>query len=159
MDFQMTNRLRRLEWFTFQITLLWKINLIFKHLQIYRIMNELPWITIFWWRVKLFANDFHEWPSQEWKYLANYITSDQKSLFEVTNVLVYFLSAILCFKHTVPLKISSIAHLAIVAKNGLFCLSIVTSPHLIGDVTRTSIVTSNSSIVFARANWCDGDFR
>ena len=44
----------------------------------------------------------------------------------------------------------SIADFAIVAKDGLFWLSIVTSPQLICDVTRTlgtSIVTSYSSVV------------
>ena len=54
----------------------------------------------------------------------------------------------------------SIADFAIVAKDGLFWLSIVTSPQLICDVTRTpdtGIVTSYSSIVIARANWRKGD--
>ena len=42
----------------------------------------------------------------------------------------YFISehAILYSEHTIPLKQSLIAHFAIVAKNGLFWLSIVTSP-------------------------------
>ena len=55
----------------------------------------------------------------------------------------------------------SIADFAtIVAKDGLFWLSIVTSPQLICDVTRTpdtGIVISYSSIVMARANWGKGD--
>ena len=53
-----------------------------------------------------------------------------------------------------------IADFAIVAKDGLFWLSIVTSPQLICDVTRTpdtGIVTSYSSIVIALANWRKGD--
>ena len=51
-------------------------------------------------------------------------------------------------------KQSSIAHIAIVVKGGLFWFDIVTSPELICDVTRTrytNIVTSYSSIVLARA--------
>ena len=67
-------------------------------------MHELPWITIFWLQVRWFANDFHEWRSHSWKSLANYLTSDQISLFMVTNVLFYFLHAVLCPEHTVPLK-------------------------------------------------------
>ena len=52
------------------------------------------------------------------------------------------------------------ADVAIVAKDGLFWLSIVTSPQLICDLTRTrgaGIVTSYSSIVLARANWNEDD--
>ena len=60
-------------------------------LGIYRIMHELPWITIFWSGVRRFANDFHEWRSQSWKSLRNHITSD-------------FLHAILCPEHTITLK-------------------------------------------------------
>ena len=61
-----------------------------------------------------------------------------------------------------PLKIgirkkkSPIAHFAIVAKDGFFWLSIVMSPQLICDVTRTrgtGIVTLYSPIVRARENW------
>ena len=51
-------------------------------------------------------------------------------------------------------KQSTISHFAIVAKDGLFWLGIVTSPQLICDVTRTrdtSVVTSYSSIVLAHA--------
>ena len=50
----------------------------------------------------------------------------------------------------------SIADFDIVAKDGLFWHRIVTSTQLICDVKRTwgtGIVTSNSSIVLARANW------
>ena len=57
-------------------------------------------------------------------------------------------------------KLSSSAHFAIIAKGGLFRLSIVTSPQLICDVTRTrdtGIVTSYLSIAIARANWRKGD--
>ena len=162
-------------------------------------MHELPWITIFGWRVKRFANNFHEWRSHEWKSLANRITSDskivihgneciilfltrclmswthysaktivehwirhcrhlpiiftsdevtsenhwqiasrvtQKSLFTVTNVLFYFLHAVWCLEHTIPLKQLSSTEFAIVAKDSLFWSSIVTSPQLIYDVTR-----------------------
>ena len=58
----------------------------------------------------------------------------------ISYTLFYVLSTQLCYKQ------SSIAHFVIVAKNGIFRLSIVTSPQLICDVTRTSIVTSYSSI-------------
>ena len=140
------------------------------------------WVTVnndFLSRVRRFDNDFHEWRSHEWKSLPNRLTSDKncyllrhswkslsnrltidkKSLFTVTNVLFYFLHAILCHEHANPLK-TIIERFAIVAKGGIFWLSIVTSPQLICDVTRTretGIVTSYSSIVIARANWrkCD----
>ena len=62
-------------------------------------------------------------------------------------VLFDFLHVILCPEYTIPLKESPIAHFAIVTKDGLFWLSIVTSSQLICDVTRTrdtSIVTSYS---------------
>ena len=59
---------------------------------------------IFWSRVGWFANDFHEWRSHEWKSLAKHLMSDQKSLFMVTNVLFYFLHAILYLEHTVLLQ-------------------------------------------------------
>ena len=64
------------------------------------------------------------------------------------------------FIYTIPLKTLPIADFAIVAKDGLFWLSIVTSPQLICDVTRTwstVIVTSYSSIVLARENCRKGD--
>ena len=83
-----------------------------------------------------------------------------KSLFAVTNVLFYFLHAIWCHKHTIPLKQLSSVDFAIVAKDTLFWFSIVTSPQLTYDVTRiqdTGIVTSYSAIVLARANWRKGD--
>ena len=54
----------------------------------------------------------------------------------VTNVLFYFLHAVWCPEHTITLKQLSIAEFAIVAKDGLFWFSIVTSPQLICDVTQ-----------------------
>ena len=65
------------------------------------------WVTVnndFLSRVRRFGNDFHEWRSHEWKSLPNRLTSDKKSLFTVTNVLFYFLHAILCHEHTNPLR-------------------------------------------------------
>ena len=128
------------------------------------------WVTVnndFWPRVRWFANDFHEWRSHEWKSLvrhswkslANHLTSDQKSLFTVTNV---FISYALFYVFNTPFryKQTSFAHFANVAKDCLFWLNIVTSSPLICDLTRTrgtSIVTSYSSIVLARANWRNGD--
>ena len=84
---------------------------------------------------------------------------NKKSLFTVTNVSFYFLYAILCSEHTISQKQLSIAHFAIVDKDGLFCISIVMSPHLICDITRTSIVTSYSSIVNTHADWRKGNLR
>ena len=98
-------------------------------------------------RVKIIGKSPHQWP--------------KKSLFTVTNVLFYFLHAILYLEH-IPFRCKqwSIAHFAIVARDGLFWLDIVTSLQLICDVTRTlatGIVTSYSSSVLARANWRKGD--
>ena len=59
-----------------------------------------------------------------------------KSLFMVTNVLIYFLHAIWYPEHTIPPKQLSIVDSAIVAKDSIFWFSIVTSPQLICDVTR-----------------------
>ena len=84
--------------------------------------NFHEWITIFGSHVRRFANNFHEWRSHEWKLLANRITSDPKSLFTVTNVLFYFLHAIWCPEHTIPLKQLSIAEFAIVAKDVFFLI-------------------------------------
>ena len=122
---------------------------IFIYIYIYiYIIHELPSITIFlswvmWFaRVKIIGKSHHEWP--------------KKSLFTVTNALLNFAHAILCPEYIILLKQSSVAHFAIVALESLFWLSIVTSPQLVCDVTRTrgtGIVTSYSSIVLARANW------
>ena len=100
-------------------------------------MHELLWITIFGSQVRRFANDFHEWRSHEWTcwQIASWVT--QKSVFMVTNVSFYFLHAILRHEHTIPLKQLLFADFAIVAKDGLFWLNIVTSPQLICDVPRT----------------------
>ena len=90
--------------------------------------------------------------------IASWVT--QKSLFTVTNVLFYFLHVIQCPEQTIPLKQWQIAHFAIVAKDGLFWFGTVMSQQLICDVTwawGTGIVTSYSSIVLARANWCKGN--
>ena len=69
----------------------------------------------------------------------------------------YFISYTLFYVLNTPFryKQSSIAHFAIVAKDGLFWLNIVMSSQLNCDVTRTwgtGIVTSYSMIVLARAN-------
>ena len=82
------------------------------------------WVTVnnaFWVTNEATTSDFHEWRSHEWKLSANRITSDPKSLFMVTNVLFYFLHAILYpWTH-------KIADFAIVARDGLFWFNIVTS--------------------------------
>ena len=117
----------------------------------YRIMHELPWITIFWSLMKclpmIFMSENH-WQITSW------VT--KKSLFMVMNVLFYFSHTILCSEHKIPLKTIINLHFAIVAKNSLFWLRIVTSPQLICDVTWSSIVTSYLSVVLACANWCKG---
>ena len=69
-------------------------------LKIYRIMHELPWIMIFG----------HEWSDLPMIFMSDEVTSEnhwqitsrvtRKSLFMVTNVLFYFLQAILCSEHT-----------------------------------------------------------
>ena len=69
----------------------------------------------------------------------------QKSLFTVTNALLYFAQAIIVLNTQCRLKHLSIADFVIVAKDGPLWPSIVTSPQLIYDVTRTletAIVTS-----------------
>ena len=76
----------------------------FKYTIIYRIMHELPWITIFWSRVRRFDSDFHSWRSHEWKSLPNHLASDKESLFTVTKVSFYFLYAFLCHEDTNPLR-------------------------------------------------------
>ena len=86
--------------------------------------------------------------------------SDQKSLFTVTNVVLYFVPAISCPEHTIPLKTLSFADFAIAVKDSIFWLSIVMSPQLIYDVMQalgTGIVTSYLSIILARTNWCERD--
>ena len=55
-------------------------------------MYELPWITIFWSRVRWFGNDFHEWRSHEWKSLANHLTSDQNIVIHGNECIIIFLT-------------------------------------------------------------------
>ena len=93
--------------------------------KIFRIMYGLPWITTW----------CHEWGDPAMKIIAE----SPHELYTVTQILLfYFLHAILYHQHTNPLKtmLSSIAPFAIVTKDGLFSLSIVTSPQLICDVRR-----------------------
>ena len=64
--------------------------------------------------------------------------------------MLYVLNTPFRYKH------ASIVHVAIVTKDGLFWLNLVTSSQLICDVTGMQgigIVTSYSSIVLARTNW------
>ena len=123
-------------------------------------MHELPWTTIFlvtrdviclWFSlvtsfVKITGKTHHEWPKIV-------IHGNESIILCITRY-------IMSWTHKYVEKPSSIVHFAIYAKEGLFWLSIVTSPHLIWDVTRTrgtSIMTSSSSIVLARANWRKSD--
>ena len=67
-------------------------------------MHELPWITIFG----------HEWGDLQMIFTSDEVTSEnygqitsrvtKNSLFTVTNVLFYFLHAIWCIEHTIPLQ-------------------------------------------------------
>ena len=65
-------------------------------------MHELPWITIFG----------HEWGDLPMIFMSDEVKNHwqitsrvtKKSLFTVTNVLFYFLHAILYIEHTVPLQ-------------------------------------------------------
>ena len=78
----------------------------------------------------------------------------------VTNAFFYFLRAILCSEHTIPLKTVIDHSFSFIAKDGLFWLSIVTSPQLICDVTRTwstGIMVSYRSSVLACTNWFKGN--
>ena len=88
----------------------------------------------------------HEWGDLPMIFTSDEVTSEShwqiasrvtpKSLFTVTNVLFYFLHAIWCPEHTIPLKQLSSADFAIVAKDIIFWFSIVTSPQLIYDAAR-----------------------
>ena len=113
-------------------------------IMMYRIMHELLWIRMFWSWVRWFANDFHD------LQIISRVT--KRSFFMVMNVLFYSLHAFYFLNTQICQKQSSIAHFAIVTKDGLFWLSIVTSPQLICDITQTrgtSIVMSYSWIVLA----------
>ena len=79
----------------------------------------------------IFVSD--EGASENHWHIASRMT--QKSLFMVTKVLFYFLHAIWCPEHTIPLKQLSISDFTIVAKDSLFWLSIMMSPQLICDIT------------------------
>ena len=84
--------------------------------------------------------------------------SEQKIVVNGNECIILFLTCSLCSEHTI-LQLS-IPDFTIVAKDGLFWLSIVIPPQFICDVKRTwgtGIVTSYLSIVLARANWRNGD--
>ena len=111
-------------------------------------------------------NNDHEWGDLPTIFTSDEVTSENqwqigsrvtpKSLFTVTNVLFNSYTLFYVMNTQFHWKQLPITDFAIVAKDGLFWLSIVTSPQLICDVTRTpdtGIVTSYSSIVIARANW------
>ena len=106
-------------------------------------MHELPWITNFGVTRDAICQYFSQ------------VT--QKSLFMVKNVSFYFVRAILCPEHTIPLKTTIDCWFRlVVTKDGLFWFSTVTSPQLVCHIMRklgTGIVTSYSSIVLAHANW------
>ena len=81
-----------------------KLKAIFTQPMKYRIMHELPWITIFG----------HEWGDLTMILTSDPVTSEnhwqitspvtKRSLLTATNVLFYFFHAILCPEHTILLK-------------------------------------------------------
>ena len=104
----------------------------------YGIMHELPWITIFGSLVIRFANDFHESWSHKWKSVANCITSDPKIIIHGNECIILFLTSyFMSWTQNSAKTITDRWDFAIVTKDGLFWLSIVTSPQLICDVMRT----------------------
>ena len=82
-------------------------------LQIYKIMHELPWITIFGSRVRRFVNDFHEWRSHESKSLANRITGNPQIIIQGNECIIYYLDVILCPEHTILLQFRHFSDLAL----------------------------------------------
>ena len=124
--------------------------------KIYRIIYELQRITVFELRVRRFANDFRH----EWKSLENHITSDPKIVIHCNECIILFLIHYFMSWIYNWLKYLTIAGFAIVAKDGLLCLSIVTSSQLICDVMGTwgtDIVMSYLPIVLTHTNWCKGN--
>ena len=96
-------------------------------------------------RVRLFANHFHEWWGHECKLLTN--------RFTVTNVWFYFLHAILCPEHTIPLKtIIDRWFRHCCYTDGLFWLSIMTSPQV--DLWRHANMGYWHSNVILVDCWC-----
>ena len=67
---------------------------------------------------RLLTNGYHEWRSHEWKSLANHITSNPKMVIHGNECVILFLTRYLSRTH----NLRSIAHFAIVAKDGLFWL-------------------------------------
>ena len=49
-------------------------------------------ITIFWSRVRRFANNFHEWRSHKWKSLANRLRSEPKIFIHGNKCFILFLT-------------------------------------------------------------------
>ena len=91
------------------------------------------WVTVnndFWSRVRRFANNFHEWQSQEWRSLANRLTSDPQIVIHGNKCIISFLHAIWCPEHTILLKQLSISDFAIVTKGSLFWFIIVIISYL-----------------------------
>ena len=104
----------------------------------------------------IFTSD--EVTSENYCRIASRVT--KKSLFTVTNVLFYFLHAILCHEHTNPRRTTIERSFRHCCQGRPFSDRAKTSPQLICDVMRTrnaGIVTSYLSIVIARANWRKGD--
>ena len=63
-----------------------------RSLKISRIMDELPWITIFGSRVRWFANNFHDRRSHKWTSLANRFTSDPEIVIRGKECIILFLT-------------------------------------------------------------------
>ena len=69
------------------------------------VIKNNAWVTVnndFWSRVGWFANGFHEWRSQEWKPLANHLTSDQKIVIHGNECIILFLTRYISWTHRSP---------------------------------------------------------
>ena len=105
------------------------------------------WVTVTndFWVTSVAICQYFEWRIHEWKSLAKGFTSDPKIIIHSNECIILFLlCSFMSWTHNSAKNKSSIPHSAIVAKDGIFWLSIVTSPQLICDVTRmwgTGIMT------------------
>ena len=92
-----------------------------------KMMQELPWITIFGSWVRRFAKDFHKWRSHEWKSLATRIKSDPKIIIHRNKCIIIFLT---CYfmswthnsaKNNHPSLISQLLPRTVVSDLALWC--------------------------------------
>ena len=114
-----------------------------------------------WSWVRRFRNDFHQWQSLNGNHCCTASQVIKKIIIHANLYIILFLTHyVMSWTHKSTKKKSAIAHFTIVTKYGLLWLSIVMSPQLICDITRTrgtGIVTSYSSVILACTNWCKLD--